>query len=239
MRQAIEQIKTWSKAFSLPTNDMFTIPSKNEFEQHCSHILEESKELLTAFKDGDTIGILDGVGDTVWVTIRLNLLLGIPAHLFVEKDYKYYGDIDFNELDVHYVENSIKIIHKRLATAIEWGQIVIEFGDEYAMDLEAMLWSLNRYVISLINYLQVDIDKLINIIYDSNMSKLCSYSEAEESCKILAEKGIEVRPYLSPIWSTLPRVVGEQPKKYYIAEESGRIRKPVNFVEPQLELYYR
>jgi hypothetical protein len=70
------------------------------------------------------------------------------------------------------------------------------------------------------------------------MSKLCNIDVANQSKLVLEEKlGVPIKIQRSPECKNLPRIIGELPKKYYLCEENGRIRKPLTFEQPNFNLY--
>jgi hypothetical protein len=242
MMRSIDLITNWRKCFALPIHKQFTIPFKSDFETHIAHIVEElNDELIEAITTNRRSDILDAIGDSAWVIFSLGLLMGIDVHKHFYHIDLYDKGIPPTEYDEHIVTGYIDAIDNRLLRIREIYYLLSKPNQMEIDDLRGNFWVMYDYLIKLIQYLGIDLDRVISIIYDSNMTKLCTISQAEESKETFSTKGVEIDIRLSPVWGAFEKPpVGEQPKKYYITVKgTNRIKKPNKpyFQEPQLHLY--
>jgi hypothetical protein len=233
MKETIDLISKWSKIFNLPVHNTFNFPDEVQFNAHIGKIKEEVKELLDAFKADDNIGVWDAMGDIWWVAVRLNMLFGIPAHKhFYHYDFNYPAPMKLEEITPTSIDLFVDLIKERL-DSIHWMYYSRGVTEYNPQDMEAMLWSLDAHILSLATWLKFDIIRAIDIVYESNMTKLCTMSVANESQKVLKAKlGKKIYIQLSPEHKNLPRFIGEPQEAYYLCTEDGVVKKPVNFVEP-------
>lgn len=101
---------------------------------------------------------------------------------------------------------------------VEQPEDIVEIADS----LTDMLW----LVIRAMQQFGLDVDKCVEAVYESNMSKLCkTYQEAEDTIEFYKQKGI-IAYY--EFWANRGYVIKNM--------ETGKVLKSINFKEPKFEL---
>lgn len=225
--------------------------NQKQVELRLSLIKEECDELTTAVQQKNKIEIVDALCDILYVVAGAKVYFNLPNTLINEKvikdnliqqvensiinqfeiielvlnDQKY-----FNEL---YEKNNI--ISKLVISLEEITNKILNFVSEQNIDYTIISYNecldqIIYQVLSLSNFMGLDIYKMFSMVHDSNMSKACSdFETAIESIDYY--KTIETR-YSLPNY----KEINYNGKNYWIIydEETKKILKsfkysPVNF----------
>ena len=84
----IELIKHWSKVFGLPVNSEEKLPSRDRIALSLSLIDEEFMEVVDAIDENNFTEVKDGLGDLLWVTVRMMMECGINPEEVIAKIYE-------------------------------------------------------------------------------------------------------------------------------------------------------
>jgi hypothetical protein len=229
-----EQIKHWSLAVGLPCNEMYN-PNFNLqlVKQHINHIREELSEVEYAFNREDYNAYLDGLGDVVWVVERLKYIIGM--HPKVESGYSLSNGgytarmtrLAYEEMNKYYIPNTVVFINNILNCIDDILNYITFKDDKKHIALEALIWSLTSYTFNLTDTCKYNVNKGIDIIYKSNMTKLCTEREVNESLKGYLSKGVIVNAMPS-------HTIKEM---FYLVDDKGKVRKPDTYIEPDWNKY--
>jgi len=99
MKQQIEQVKEFHKVFGLPIRNEPELIPNDEFEMRFKLIVEETNELLFAYRNKDIVGFADGLIDTMYVVIGLAIQSGFADKieiLFNEVQRSNMSKLDIN-----------------------------------------------------------------------------------------------------------------------------------------------
>ena len=84
----VEKIKHWSKVFGLPVNSEEQLPSEDRIALSLLLIDEEFMEVVEAIDNKDLKEVKDGLGDLLWVTVRMMMECGIDPEEVITEIYK-------------------------------------------------------------------------------------------------------------------------------------------------------
>jgi predicted HAD superfamily Cof-like phosphohydrolase len=199
----LELIKNWRETFSLPVRTNKQLASLDEQTLACNLITEEYNEFISAhLNDNDKITInktelVDSLGDLLFVIYQAYTVNGLNIHEIVENHiyknnkFKFKDLIEFfsnNKVTSKEYENLLSYINTHIEKYIEF----IENNHFDIEKLENILYDILIDIYILFIYFKLDIEKIIEIIYKSNMSKLCNTEqEAIDSINKYEEQNIE------------------------------------------------
>lgn len=83
-----EKIKLWMEIFEGKCPSMIGFPGKEEINLSLQLIDEELQEIKDGIKNKDITEVQDGLGDTLWVVIRMMLKFGIDPAETIDAIFK-------------------------------------------------------------------------------------------------------------------------------------------------------
>jgi predicted HAD superfamily Cof-like phosphohydrolase len=115
MKKQIEQVTEFHRIFKLPIRYLPQLIPNDEFEMRFSLIIEETNELLHAYRNNDLIEFADGLIDTLYVLIGLAVQSGFSDKLeFLFDDVHKSNMTKLDENGLPIFRNDGKILKSNL-----------------------------------------------------------------------------------------------------------------------------
>jgi predicted HAD superfamily Cof-like phosphohydrolase len=115
MKKQIEQVTEFYRIFKLPIRYLPQLIPNDEFEMRFSLIIEETNELLHAYRNNDLIEFADGLIDTLYVLIGLAVQSGFSDKLeFLFDDVHKSNMTKLDENGLPIFRNDGKILKSNL-----------------------------------------------------------------------------------------------------------------------------
>ena len=236
----IERFDSFSESFN-----------KSQVNLRFGLINEEIKELEQAFKEKNSIEIIDALCDILYVVAGAKVYFNLPINHTVEEDAEYLrntskiADLSFTESDIKFIEAVLSTnneVNKILVEMLEFNQVLNNLTELFINDKKTKYHKM--FIEYLIKFYNDTLDKIVinvfqmskifnlhtvhlfDIVHNSNMTKICK--NEEDAVETVEWYKINELRYKEPAY----RKIHYNKKDYYVIYdvETKKILKSIKYV---------